>query len=150
MPIEERMLRSISNVCAVSRVKIEDLSRKPGDWGGGMRERMKIIGKEDQYVTMMRMPSHAVHGTWVDLYKNHLKFDAKSGRYQPDSQFSNVDTRALAPVAIVVLMAVLEPYIERFFTAIPESRAMIIRIKDVIKRMLAVDDAHEKLMAVSE
>ena len=110
---------------------------------------MKIIGKEDQYVTMMRIHHLAVHGTWVDLYKNHLKFDAKSGRYQPDSQFSNVDTRALAPVAIVVLMAV-EPYIERFFTAIPESRAMIIRIKDVIKRMLAVDDAHEKLMAVSE
>ncbi len=37
-PIERRMLASIDDLCKISGVKIEDVSRKPGDWGGGIRE----------------------------------------------------------------------------------------------------------------
>lgn len=148
-PIETRMLASITDVCTVSGVKIEDVSRKPGDWGGGVRERLKALGKEDLYVAMVRMPSHAVHGTWVDVYKNHLKFDRGSGRFNPDSRFSNVDTRALAPVAQMVLLAV-GPYVERFFIAVPESRLLLERISDLSERIRLVDEAHENLMAKTQ
>lgn len=54
-PIERRMLDSIASVCKVSDVKIEDVNRKPGDWGGGIRERLKALGKEEQYVAMQRI-----------------------------------------------------------------------------------------------
>src|SRR5579864_8893967 len=40
-PIEYRMLKSINNVCQASGVKIEEVNRKYGDWGGGLRERLK-------------------------------------------------------------------------------------------------------------
>jgi hypothetical protein len=66
-PIEQRMLESINSVCQASGVKIGEVNRKYGDWAGGLRERLKALGKEEQYVGMQRLPSHAVHGTWVDL-----------------------------------------------------------------------------------
>src|ERR1035438_3960462 len=83
-PIEWRMLESINDVCSASGVKIEDAARKYGDWGGGLRERLKALNKEEQYVSMQRIPSHAVHGTWVDLYKNHLEHNVKADTYSPD------------------------------------------------------------------
>jgi Family of unknown function (DUF5677) len=67
LPIEQRMLGSIEDVCRMSGVKIEDVDRKHGDWAGGVRARLKAIGKEEQYSATMRIPSHAVHGNWVDL-----------------------------------------------------------------------------------
>src|ERR1700726_4728960 len=66
-PIEHRMLKSINDVCQASGVKIDEVNRKYGDWGGGIRERLRALNKEERYVGMQRLPSHAVHGTWVDL-----------------------------------------------------------------------------------
>jgi hypothetical protein len=144
-PIEERMLKSINDVCQVSGVRIEDVNRKYGDWGGGIRDRLKAIGKEEQYVVMQRIPSHAVHGTWVDLYKNHLEYDSKNNVFSPDPDFSLVDERLLGPVAIFVLEAT-KPYLERFFAAIPEHTVLLDRISDLQKRILEADALHEGLM----
>jgi hypothetical protein len=106
LPIERRMLASIDDLCKISGVKIEDVNRRHGDWGGGVRERLKCLDKEQLYSTTMRVPSHAVHGTWVDLYKHHLKYDRQNKVFKPDPKFSWVDTRSLAPMAVHVLEAV--------------------------------------------
>jgi hypothetical protein len=148
-PIEYRMLASIDQTCGTAGVKIEDVKRKYGDWGGGMRERLKALRREAQYVSMQRIPSHAVHGTWVDLYKSHLGYDQQTNRFHPENTFSSVDARALAPIAIIVLEAT-HPYIERFFSEIPESRLVINRIDDLCQRTLGADAAHEKLMNAKE
>jgi hypothetical protein len=145
-PIEKRMLQSIDEVCTASGVKIEEVNRRYGDWGGGVRERLKILKKEEQYVGMQRMPSHAVHGTWVDLYKNHLEHDPQNTVFAPDPKFSWVDTRHLAPTAIHVLEAT-KPYLERFFSRIPESRLVLDRIDDLTNRLFEVDARHETLIA---
>jgi hypothetical protein len=145
-PIERRMLESIDDVCRASGVKIEDASRKYGDWGGGIRERLKTLGKERQYVSMQRIPSHAIHGSWVDLYKNHLEHNVKADAYRPDPRFSQVDARLLGPVALLVLEAV-RPYLNRFFSSTPESNLLVNRIVDLQNRILEVDAAHEKLIA---
>jgi hypothetical protein len=55
-PIELRMLKSINDVCQASGVKIEEVNRKYGDWGGGLRERLKALDKEEQYIAMQRLP----------------------------------------------------------------------------------------------
>ena len=145
-PIELRMLESIDDVCRISGVKIEDAERKYGDWGGGVRERLKALNKEEQYVSMQRIPSHAVHGTWVDLYKNHLTHDTKTDLFAPDNNFSWVDARALGPTAVLVLDAV-KPYIERYFTDVLESKVISDRVVDLQKRILTVDAAHEELLS---
>jgi len=144
-PIEQRMLNSINDVCQISGVRIEEVNRKYGNWGGGVRERLKAIGKEEQYVGMQRLPSHAVHGTWVDLYENHLEYDSKNNVFSPDPDFSLVDERLLGPIAIFVLEAT-RPYLERCFADIPETKLLLERIDDLLRRIFEADAVHEGLM----
>jgi hypothetical protein len=98
------MLKSIDDLCNASCVKIEDIYRRSGDWGGGLRERLKALNREEQYISMVRVTSHAVHGAWVDLYKSHLE-RVKPDVYIPYPKFSWVDARSLGPIAILVLDA---------------------------------------------
>ncbi|HTX76891.1 MAG TPA: hypothetical protein VMD29_11855, partial [Terracidiphilus sp.] len=99
----------------------------------------------EYYAAMMRVPSHAVHGNWVDLYKNHLEIDPKSGLFNPKSSFSNVDERHLGPIAIVVLGAVA-PYLQRYFSAIPEAGLLAARMDDLSDLISKVGEAHERLL----
>jgi hypothetical protein len=149
LPIEQRMMDSIKNVCHASGVKIEEVDRKYKDWGGNVRERLKVLGKEEQYGGMQRLPSHAVHGTWVDLYMNHLDHDPKKEVFSPNVEFSWVDARALGPIAIFVLEAT-EPYLERFFPGVPQNKILLGRIDDLRNRLHEADAAHEKLLAEKE
>jgi hypothetical protein len=142
-PIENRMLASINDVCQGSGVKIEEVNQKYGDWGGGVKERLKAIDKEDLYVAMQRIPSHAVHGTWVDLYMHHLDHDLKSDVFRPQPKFSWVDARVLGPVATLVLSAT-KVYIERFFVKIPEINVPLERINDLCTRLTRADVTHEE------
>ena len=144
-PIEKRMLESINRVCSASGAKIEEVSQKYGDWGGGVRERLKAIDKEELYVGVQRIPSHAVHGTWVDLVMNHLDYDAKNGFFMPNPDFGSVDARLLGPAAVFVLDATTV-YLERFFSHVPESKVLLARINDLSERILQTDSAHENLM----
>ena len=140
------MLNSIDDLCRVAGVKIENIDRKSGDWGGGVRERLKALGKEDIYVSMQRTPSHAVHGTWVDLYNSHLEYDDKTGTFAPESRFSWIDARSLGPIAVLVLDAV-RPYLERFFSDAPSFKTLRARLDDVQRRLLIADDVHERVYA---
>jgi hypothetical protein len=143
--IETRMLNSIHDVCRMSGVKIEDVERRAGDWAGGVRARLKAIGKEEQYAGMIRIPSHAVHGDWVDLFKNHLDVDPKSGLFSPKSDFSFVDERLLGPIAILVMDATA-PYLIRYFSDIPETDSLLSRMNDLVNRLITVGEAHERLL----
>jgi hypothetical protein len=148
-PIERRMLKSINAVCHASGVKIEEVNRKYGDWGGGLRERLKALNKEERYVGAQRLPSHAVHGTWVDLYLHHLEHDLKTDVFSPDPKFSRVDERLLGPIAIFVLEAT-KPYLMRFFLEIPETKLLLERIDDMRNRIREVGAVHESLMSEKE
>lgn len=146
LPIEKRMLDSINGVCKRSGVKIEEVKQKYGDWGGGVKERLKALKKEEEYVAVQRLPSHAVHGTWVDLCMRHLEYDAKADVFLPDNSFTNVDARLLGPIATFVLQPT-KLYLERFFSQVPDIAKLLERIKDLENRILEADAAHEKLMA---
>jgi hypothetical protein len=148
-PIEQRMLESINDVCQASGFKIEEVNRKHGDWGGGLRERLGALNKGLRYVAMQRIPSHAVHGTWVDLYMNHLEHNSKTGVFSPDPTFSWVDERSLGPIAVFVLEAT-KPYLDRFFPGIPESELLAKRIDDLRSRLLDAGAVHERLMTRKE
>lgn len=146
LPIEKRMLDSINRVCQGSGVKIEEVNQKYGDWGGGLRQRLKALNKEEQYVVVQRLPSHAVHGTWVDLCMRHLEYEPNSGVFLPDNSFADVDARLLAPIATFVLQPT-KLYLERFFSDIPETAKLLERIEDLQNRIIEADATHEKLMA---
>lgn len=146
LPIEKRMLDSINRVCQSSGVKIEEVNQKYGDWGGGIRQRLKALNKEELYVHAQRLPSHAIHGTWVDLLMRHLEYNVQADVFLPDNSFTNVDARLLGPIATFVLQPT-KLYLKRFFSKIPEIAKLLERIEDLQNRILEADAAHEKLMA---
>jgi Family of unknown function (DUF5677) len=148
-PVEKRMLESINDVCQASDVKIGEINRKHRDWGGSIRERLKSLNKETRYVAVQRLPSHAVHGTWVDLYKNHLEHNSKINVFNPNPTFSRVDERHLGPIAFFVLEAT-KPYVMRFFSKIPEHKLLLERIDDMRNRIHEVAAAHERVMTKKE
>ena len=49
------------------------------------------------------MPSHAIHGTWVDLLIHHLEQTEMGFRLK--AAFSRIDTRLLFPQSMTVLQA---------------------------------------------
>jgi hypothetical protein len=94
-------------------MKIEEVQRKHRDWGESIRERLKALGKKSLYATVYRFPSHAVHGSWPDLFTGHLTYDDKTRVFRPETKWTRVGSRLLAPTAALVLEAV-DPYLERF------------------------------------
>jgi hypothetical protein len=143
LPIEKRLLGSIDRVCAASGIKIDQVDRKHRDWGENVRNRLKALGKESLYA-VYRTGSHAIHGTWPDLFSGHLTYDENAKIFQPDTKWTRVGTRMLAPIAILVLGAI-DPYLERFFPAAHEKDVLRERIVDLLDRLAEADDADEKL-----
>ena len=140
------MLDSIDGVCKTSGIKIEQVDLKFHDWGGGLKARLKFLDREIEYVAIQRMPSHAVHGSWVDLYKNHLEYDSKTERYSPNPTFAPVDARMLTSVPIPALDAA-NAYLAKFFGDIPKIAKLIERITVLTDRIHTVSEAHEKLFS---
>jgi Family of unknown function (DUF5677) len=146
LPIEKSMLASIDRVCKASDVKIEEAKQKYGDWGGGVKERLKYLGIEEQYIAVQRLPSHAVHGSWVDLCMRHLTYNSTNNVFGPDNSFANVDARLLGPIAIFVLQPT-KIYLERYFSGVPDVKLVLDRIGDLRARIGQADSVHEKLFA---
>lgn len=140
LPIETRMLASIQRTCKDSGVNIEEINPKFGDWGGGLRNRLKALNLEDSYVSLQRIPSHAIHGTWVDLLLYHL--ETKEGGFSPKPTWTLVDVRLLAPVSLYALEAARE-YIKMFIGELPEVKPLYARMDDLKQRILKLNEAHE-------
>ena len=141
LPIERRMLSSIRNVCRLSGVEITDVQPRMGDWGGGLRNRMVAIGEGELYTGQHGLPSHAVHGTWVDLVQHHLV--EVDGGFRPDPTWSRVDSRLMLPTCVFVLTAA-HLYLNQLFPPLPELEPLLDRITDLEHRIMETDQAHEE------
>lgn len=141
LPMEQRMLKSIDRVCRLSDVVITDVNPKMGDWGGGVRNRLIALGRGEWYAATHRLPSHAVHGTWVDLIQHHLTVDDDNG-FQPKPDQARVDSRLMLPVCVLALEAA-HTYIEVFIPPLPEREPLLERITDLTQRINTLDEAHE-------
>jgi hypothetical protein len=143
LPIEERMLGSIERVVRLSGMTIDKVSPKRQEWGGSLRDRLKAIGEETYYLFVQRIPSHAVHGSWVDLLLHHL--DEKEDGFVPDSEWKGVDARLFNPIALLVLKAAGQ-YLKQSYGDAPQTEALRARIVDLGKRISRADAAHEQWM----
>ena len=113
LAIEQGMIVSIVETVEQSGVKVEDIKSKAGDWGGGVRNRFEAIGLDWRaYTSLARVPSHAIHGDWVDLLKNHLR--PRGNGFEPIPDHSQTDGELLSPVGILVIKAV-QKYLEKYF-----------------------------------
>ena len=113
LAIEESMLESILTKWQSSGVTVDEINPKAGSWGGSLQDRMKALGFEGKaYTVLQGIPSHAVHGTWMDLLNNHLLrredgFELRFDHLQTDGEL-------LMPVALLVAEAAKE-YLDKYF-----------------------------------
>jgi hypothetical protein len=141
LPVERRLLKTITDLVAASALRIDDVPRHHRDWGGGLRKRLIALGIEDTYAGTQRIPSHAIHGTWVDLLIHHLEQTETGWRLQPD--FSRIDTRLLFPQSMMVLQAAAD-YLKGFFGGhLEELDEVFRRFDDLAGRIASVDRAYE-------
>lgn len=141
LPVERRLLKTINDLVEASGLTIDDIPRQHRDWGGGLRKRLIALGIEDTYVGSQRMPSHAIHGTWVDLLIHHLEQSDSGWRLTPD--FSRIDTRLLFPQSLAVLQAASD-YLKGFFSdQIEDLEPVFQRFDDLARRITMVDRAYE-------
>lgn len=140
-PIERRLLKTITDLTVASELMIDDIPRHHRDWGGGLRKRLVALGIEDSYAGSQRIPSHAIHGTWVDLVIHHLEKIEAGWRLRPD--FSKIDTRLLFPQSMMALQAAAD-YLRGFFGAhLEELKEVFQRFDDLSRRASEVERAYE-------
>ena len=135
--IEQGMLQSIKRLCELSGVAVENVDLKAGAWGGSLKDKAEAVGIGPGYVALQRIPSHAVHGTWVDLVKNHLT--PKGGGLEPNFEWTRTDGKLLSPIAILVIEAVRE-YLNTFFDH-PSSDPLHRRLVSLEERLIRVESS---------
>ena len=110
--IEESMLKSILDKCESSGLTIDEIDVKAGSWGGSFQDRVKALEFGKNAFSMLQgIPSHAIHGNWVDLLLNHLI--RRDGGFEPNPDHLRTDGELLTPVALFVVDAMRE-YLGRY------------------------------------
>ena len=85
MPVEVSMKRSVTLAVSRSGTTLDEVRSSPRNWGPNYRDRMLEMGEEEAYLYFQRMPSSAVHGDWVSLFRFYFQKDDKGyRRAQPD------------------------------------------------------------------
>ena len=135
LKIEQGMLISISETCNLSGVSIEDIDFKSRNWDGNFRDKLKTLNLEDAYVSFQMMPSHAVHGDWVDLIKHHLL--PSGGGFEPNYNWNHTDGVLLGPVALFVIDAARE-YLTTYFNDL-DTGPVHERLDSLQERLLRVE-----------
>lgn len=141
LPIENRMMNSINRTFRISGIAdVGDLKSIP------KRKNYKVIlseiGMESYYPFFQGIPSHSIHGTWVDLTLHHLEEVEKGFRPKPEPAIS--DVRLLCPTNLMVLTS-MQSYIKKYFIHEHEGvLALSDRIDSLIERNNKIDFAHEE------
>ena len=145
--VEQSMLRSIMEVCKQSGVKPEEVDMKAGSWGGSFKDRLIALGYDwPAYTALERIPSHAIHGDWVDLFKNHLLYSSYG--YEPNYDHLTTDGELLSPVSIFVVDAALE-YLDKYFEG-DAIAPLFQRLSSVRERLRMVESARHDWQTVDD
>ena len=145
LTIELNMLSSIIDTCELSGVAVEEINPKPGNWGGTFRDKLTVLGYDwPAYTILERIPSHAVHGDWVDLIKNHLQ--RKDDGFEPNYDRLNTDGGLLGPVGVFVIEAARD-YLGTYFDS-PDAEPLHRRLVSVQERLMMVESAREDWQTV--
>ena len=138
--IEQGMLNSIMETCEQSGLTVEEINLKPGNWGGSFRDKLAALGYDWQaYTVLERIPSHAIHGDWVDLVKNHLV--PKDDGFEPNYDRLNTDGGLLSPIGIFVVEAARD-YLGKYFD-LPDAKPLHQRLDSVQEKLQRVEASRQ-------
>lgn len=140
LPIEERINRSIAETLAAAGVREEDIpSRRSNGWPSA-QVRLELLGPTAY--AAYRTGSGAVHGTFADVYKNHL--DETPGGFEIELRPQRFRPQPLLSMALLSLVT-LGDY-SRAFLGIPLPSVFEERGRAVVELLHRVDDLHEQYL----
>jgi hypothetical protein len=109
LPVEDRMLKSISRAADIADLSLDDVSTKRRDWGG-QNTRAKaneVFGSDLAYIGAFSGMSQSVHGSWGDLLQFHLETtDGK--RFTPSPEWGHPRPQLITTMAFLVAETVDE------------------------------------------
>ena len=147
LAVEASMLKSILGKCELSGIHIDEINPKAGSWGGSFESRVRALGfGESAYTIMQGIPSHAIHGTWMDLLNNHLVGNRDG--FEPRFDHTQTDGELLVPVAFLAVEATKE-YADRYFGR-QLAGTLYERLENVQARLAKVETAREDWRIVDE
>ena len=145
LAIEQGMLNSIKDTCEQSGLTVEEINPRAGSWGGSFRDKLTALGYDwPAYTVLERLPSHAIHGDWVDLVKNHLL--PKGDGFEPNYDRLNTDGELLSPIGIFVVAAARD-YLDKYFD-LPDAEPLHQRLDSVQERLMRVESARQDWQTV--
>ena len=141
LPIEKRMLKSISSAFRVSKIKPEDIQPKElRNWGGkNIYEKATDVGLGEAYIAVFGGPSHSIHGNWQDLLDYHLKENG-DGQFVADFDWHRPRPQYLNAVALHA-GEVLKKYLS--WLECEECESLVDTLDEYQSRLTELDTAHE-------
>ncbi len=131
LAIEDRMLKSILDTFDKSGVDLESARLKKGSWAGSFRDRLSALKMDDAYAALQMVPSHDVHGDWVNILKEHI---VTSGiGFEACTEWRKTDGELLGAAANFAIEAGIEYLREYFEGALTE--ALEERLNDLTQRI---------------
>lgn len=138
MPIEERINRSIAETLAAADVREEDIPARRNNGWPSAQARMEILGPTAY--AAYRTGSGAVHGSFTDIYKNHLT-ETPEG-FEIELRPQAFRPQLLLTVAMLSLLT-LSDYCVRFLGQ-PLPETLESRGRALLELLRRVDDLHER------
>ncbi len=144
LPIEDRMLSSISAAATKSGFSIADLSPdEPKSWAeGNLYQRAKAVGFEVMYLAAFGGGSQNVHGNWMDMLEYHLDEDG-------DGFVPSLEWHRPRPQVGLAIAQMATDVVTRFFRlveAFEEIQGLDNRLEDLAERINRANVAHERFV----
>lgn len=144
LPIEERMLRSITRTFENSLLSEDELpAKKIRNWGEkNLFEKAKDVGLGEAYTAIFGGPSRNVHGGWQDLLQYHLECDSP-GVFRPKLDFKRPRPQPIYSLTHLIAETLLG-YVE--LLEHPSLHPVFDRVANLDDRNHVASDAHERYL----
>ena len=105
------MMASIESVFHKSQLSLNDEPKHSVSLGS-YESRLRHLGLQDLYLTLQRIGSHSIHGTWGDLVLYHLDHDGQ--KFHPN--FEHAPTRGkLFTLPAIIVAKSISAYLSAYF-----------------------------------
>lgn len=147
LPIERRMLASISRSADKSEVPLERVTPAGyAEWKNTtIFERAEAVGWGDGYLYVFGGPSHAVHGNWQDLLEYHL--DEHENGFQPEFEWHRPRPQPLFAIALLTL-TVLDEYLVHLVG--DEAKPVVEDFEELRQRLVVANQTHEEFLTARQ
>lgn len=140
LPIEERINRSIAETLAAAGVREEDIpSRRNNGWPNA-QVRIDLLGPTAY--AAYRTGSGSVHGSFADIYKNHL--DETAGGFEIEVRPQPFRSQPLLSMALLSMITLAD--YSRIFLCMPFPEVFEERGRALQSLLRQVDEQHERYL----